>query len=269
MRGPAFLFCPADRPDRYAKAAAAADSVIIDLEDAVAPDDKREARLALVAADHDPATTVVRVNAVSTDEFERDLEALAQTALTTVMLAKTEEVDQVARLGSFSVIALCESAIGVRNADRIAGSPNVIALMWGAEDLVASLGGTSSRDGTGTYRDVARFARSQVLIAAASHGKAAIDAVHLDIADVVGLEQEATDAVAVGFSGSACIHPSQVAVIRRAFAPTEQQVAWATAVLAAAEQERGVFRHDGRMVDEPVLRQARTFLRSATNGAPS
>lgn len=136
--------------------------------------------------------------------------------------------------------------------------------MWGAEDLVASLGGSSSRFADGAYRDVARFSRSRVLIAAASHGRDAIDAVHLDIADLEGLSREASDAVAVGFTGSACIHPSQVPVIRRAFAPTERDVAWATAVIAAAEQERGVFRFGGRMVDEPVLRQARTFIARVT-----
>ncbi len=148
-------------------------------------------------------------------------------------------------------------------ADRIAALPNVSALMWGAEDLVASIGGTSSRKPNGRYRDIARMARARVLLAAGSRGKAAIDAVHLDIADTKRLTIEATDAAASGFTATACIHPSQVDVIRAAYRPDDKTVAWAKAVLAAAEGERGVFTYEGRMVDEPVLRHARGVLRRA------
>ncbi len=130
--------------------------------------------------------------------------------------------------------------------------------MWGAEDLVASLGGTSSRKPNGRYRDVARYARSRTLLAAGAHGKAAIDAVQLDISDVKRLRIEATDAAATGFSATACIHPSQVEVIRAAYRPDAASLAWARGVLAAAKSERGVFSYEGRMVDEPVLRHARS-----------
>ncbi len=136
-------------------------------------------------------------------------------------------------------------------------------MMWGAEDLVASLGGTSSRKPNGRYRDIARYARSRVLLAAGARGKAAIDAVHLDIDDVKRLAIEAADAAASGFRATACIHPSQVAVIRAAYRPDEKTVAWARAVLGAAQTERGVFSYDGRMVDEPVLRHARGVLARA------
>jgi citrate lyase subunit beta/citryl-CoA lyase len=161
---------------------------------------------------------------------------------------------------SYALLALCETAAGVQNAGDIAAHPRVAALMWGAEDLVASIGGTASRFADGRYRDVARHARSRVLIAAAAHGKAAIDAVHLDMDDLDGLAAEAADAVASGFRATACIHPKQVAVIRDAYRPEPAAVEWARAVLAAAEGEHGVFRFDGRMVDEPVLRHARALL---------
>ena len=114
-------------------------------------------------------------------------------------------------------------------ADRIAALANVSALMWGAEDLVASLGGTSSRKPNGRYRDIARMARARVLLAAGARGKAAIDAVHLDIADTKRLTIEATDAAASGFAATACIHPSQVEVIRDAYRPDAKTVAWAQA----------------------------------------
>jgi citrate lyase subunit beta / citryl-CoA lyase len=255
--GPALLFCPADRPDRYAKAAAAADAVIIDLEDAVSPENRAHARESIVAANPDPDTTIVRVNPVGTDDFVLDLEMLTDTGIRTIMLAKTEHASDLGQLGAFDVIALCETVRGVENSSEIAAVGNVIALMWGAEDLIASLGGRSSRGPGGLYRDVARQARTTVLFAAAAHGKAAIDAVHLDIADLDGLRAEAMDAVAVGFSATACIHPSQVDTIRIAYAPTEDDLRWAQRLLLAAESSPGVFRFEGQMVDEPILRQAR------------
>ncbi len=261
--GPALLFCPADRPERFAKAAARADAVILDLEDAVAPGDKTAARAALLANPLDPDRTIVRVNPADTEDFSLDLAALAGTRYRTVMLAKTGGVAQVERLPGFAVIALCETAAGVLAAPTVAASPGVVALMWGAEDLVASLGGMSSRFADGRYRSVAAHARSTVLLAAAASGKAAIDAVHLDIADTAGLEMEARDAAAIGFVATACIHPSQVAVIRMAYAPMTEELDAARALLAAAVGQRGAFRFDGRMVDGPVLRHAEQIVRRA------
>jgi len=260
MLGPALLFCPADRPDRYAKAAEAADAVILDLEDAVAPEHRASARASVLATPLDPGRTVIRVNPVGNPEFELDLAALRQSGYRTVMLAKTQTAEQLDALAGFEVIALCETPSGVENAASIAAAPNVIALMWGAEDLVGAIGGRSSRHADGTYRDVARYARSRVLIAAAAAGRPAIDTVHLDIADLDGLAAEVEDAAAVGFAATACIHPSQVAVIRAGYAPTPDEIAWAERVLAAAEANPGVFRFEGRMVDGPVLMQARTVL---------
>ncbi len=118
---------------------------------------------------------------------------------------------------------------------------NVVAMMWGAEDLVASLGGTASRFRDGHFRAIALHARSSVLIAAGANGKAAIDTVHLAIDDTAGLAAEARDAVASGFVATACIHPSQVEVIREAYAPTPDEVAYAAAIIEQAEHERGVF----------------------------
>jgi citrate lyase subunit beta/citryl-CoA lyase len=259
--GPALLFCPADRPERFRGALEKADAVIIDLEDAVLPEAKAGARRHLIDADLDPDRVIVRVNAPGSDAFTADLATLAQTDFRTVMVAKTESAETLAAFDErYSLIALCETAKGIHAADRIAAHPRVIAMMWGAEDLVASLGGTSSRTARGGYRDIARYARSRVLLEAGAQGKGAVDAVHVDIEDVAGLESEAADAAASGFAATACIHPSQVAVIRAAYAPDEASLEWAHAVLAAAESERGVFRFRGRMIDEPVLRHARSVI---------
>lgn len=261
--GPALLFCPADRPDRYAKALERADAVILDLEDAVASENRAAAREALVASDLDPARVIVRVNEFGGEDYAADLVALARTPYRLLMVPKADAalVGQLP-LG-FSAIALCESAAGVVAAPVLAASAGVVALMWGAEDLIASLGGTSSRGADGSYRDVARVARAQVLLAAGAAGIPAIDTVHLDIEDLDGLRAEASDAVASGFAATACIHPSHVGVIRDAYAPTPEQVAWATRVRDAATGHEGVFRFEGGMVDGPVLRHAESILRRA------
>ena len=173
--GPAILFCPADRPERFAKAAERADAVILDLEDAVAPDAKPAAREHIAAADLDPATTVVRVNDAASPFFEDDLAAVRDTPFRTVMLAKAESAEQVRRvtdaLPDARVIALCETAAGIVAASEIAEQSGVVALMWGAEDLVASLGGRSSRRPGGSYRDVAVAARAAVLLPRAPTGR--------------------------------------------------------------------------------------------------
>ncbi|MGL5810742.1 MAG: HpcH/HpaI aldolase/citrate lyase family protein [Nocardioides sp.] len=268
VAGPALLFCPADRPARFDKAAAAADMVIIDLEDGVGPADKAAARRHVREATLDPVRTIVRVNPSGSVEHRLDLEALRHTPYRLIMLAKTGRVGDldgvVDALEDVRVVALCETALGVINAPEIAAEPVVAGLMWGAEDLVASLRGRSSRHrGNGSYRDVARHARSRVLLAAGAFGKAAIDAVHLDIADVEGLRSEAEDAAASGFAATACIHPGQVPTVRAAYAPTAEDVARAEELLRAARGESGVFRFEGRMVDEPMLRQARRIVAAA------
>ncbi len=237
--------------------------VILDLEDGVAPNDKSRARAALHDSRLDPGRTMVRLNPSGSAEHALDLEALARTPYELVMLAKTEHAPQVAALSPLRVVALCETPLGVLNALEIARCPETVAMMWGAEDLVAALGGRSSRRPEGNYRDVARYARMQVLLAARAHGRAGIDAVHLEIADLAGLAEEAADASASGFAATACIHPTQVAVVRASYAPTESEVAWAGEVLARSKTAAGVFTFAGRMVDGPVLRQAEQILRRA------
>lgn len=262
--GPAMLFCPADRPERYAKAAERADVVILDLEDAVAPENRQAARQALIDNPLDPDRVVVRINPPSTGDHRRDLAAIAETSYRVVMVAKSEDADDFAASGLQS-IALIETPLGAVRVNDIAAAPNCIGLMWGAEDLVAGLGGKSSRYGAGeerpgTYRDVARTVRASVRLAAAAFGRFAVDSVHLEIADVDGLAAEVTDAVALGYTATACIHPSQVATIRAGYAPSESEIAWAREVLAAAETNPGVFSLNGLMVDGPVLRQAESVL---------
>ncbi|MFT3659916.1 MAG: CoA ester lyase [Gordonia sp. (in: high G+C Gram-positive bacteria)] len=260
------MFCPADRPERYAKALDRADTVILDLEDAVAPERRPAARRALIDTPLDPERVIVRLNPAGTDDHAADLAALARTRYRVVMLAKTEDAASVRALDA-AVIALIETPLGAVRCEEIAAVDRCVGLMWGAEDLVAGLGGTASRfgadePGAGGYRDVPRLARARVRLAAGAFGKAAIDAVHLDIPDVDGLAREVRDAVALGYDATACIHPSQVATVRDGYAPSPAELAWARRVLAAADDhDGGVFRLDGRMVDAPVFDQAQSMLR--------
>jgi citrate lyase subunit beta / citryl-CoA lyase len=264
--GPGWLFCPADRPDRYHKAAAAADVVILDLEDAVALTGKEAARRALVNTPLDPARTVVRINPAGTDEHSRDLQALSRTRYTTVMLPKSEAGDQVAALAPREVIVLIETPMGAVNVADCARRANAVGVMWGSEDLFAALGGTANRRADGSLRDVAQHVRSASLLAAKAYGRLALDSVFLDIKDLDGLRSEVNDAVAVGFDAKVAIHPSQVPVIREGYAPDAEQIAWARRVLQAAGPEnraRGVFELDGKMIDMPVLRRAQRILAMA------
>ena len=258
--GPAWLFCPADRPERFAKAAAAADVVVLDLEDGVAARDRESARRALTDTPLDPARIVVRVNPSGTADHQLDLDALSRTPYSSVMLAKTEDAQQVRDLAPLEVVVLIETPLGALAVADLARMDNAFAVMWGAEDLFAVLGGTSNRRQDGRYRDVAQHVRSQALLAAKAHDRMALDAVYLDIADSTGLRDECDDAVAVGFDAKVAIHPSQVPVIRAAYLPTKDQVEWARRVLGAVQGNRGVFAVDGAMVDAPVLRRAERIL---------
>jgi citrate lyase subunit beta/citryl-CoA lyase len=259
LPAPALLFCPGNRPQLYAKALDRADVLVIDLEDAVAGADKAAARAAMLANPVDPDRTVVRINARDSAHYEADLEAVAATKYRVVMLPKTEDAAQASALAPWSVIPLCETPLGILNAQLIAAADNVVALMWGSEDLLASLGGRSSRDLDGRLRAIAEHARASVLLAAKAYGRQVVDAVYPDFSDLDGLGREAADAAASGFDIKACIHPNQVAVVTACFRPTTEQLAWAKQVIAAMSSG-GVASVNGQMIDAPVLQQARSTL---------
>jgi citrate lyase subunit beta/citryl-CoA lyase len=267
--GPALLFCPADRPDRYDKAVARTDTVILDLEDAVLPAAKDAARQAVAAAlPRLGADVLVRVNAADTPWFADDLDMLRAAGHLAVMLPKVGSADDLHGLAGFRVLAICETAAGVLAAPAIADHPACTSIMWGGEDLIADLGGRSSRNAAGRYYPLVEHARFTVLLAAGAAGKVAVDSVHIDIADLEGLARESAEAADLGFAAKACIHPSHVPVIRDAFRPTDEMIGWAQRVMQAARTAAGVFRFEGRMIDEPLLRQAQATLLRADPSAP-
>ena len=189
---------------------------------------------------------------------------LARTDYTAVMLPKAELAADLSILSGFQVIALIETALGAVNVAEIAAAPNVFALMWGSEDLIADLGGGSSRKDDGSYRDVAKHVRSQTLLAARAHRKFALDSIWADIPNLEGLAAEAEDAVQSGFSGKVSIHPNHVPVVRDAFRPSDEQLTWAQSVLDLAKTEKGAFSFEGKMIDAPLLKHAELIVARAS-----
>jgi citrate lyase subunit beta / citryl-CoA lyase len=262
---PALLFCPGDRPDRFGKAVAAADTVILDLEDAVAPENKNRARGEVVRAlrDLDPARTIVRINAVGTPWHTDDVAALTALSGITVMLPKARAAAEIEALAPRPVIALCETAAGVLGAPAIAAAVNCTGLMWGSEDLVADLGGRRGRSAAGAYPPAVEEARTRILYAARANGVLPVDTVLADITDTELLREDSIAAASAGFAAKACVHPAQVPVVRAAFRPSAEEIRWALDVTAAAVSAPGVFQLAGQMVDAPVLARARETLSKA------
>jgi len=268
---PALLFCPGDRPERFEKAADRADAVVIDLEDAVSPENKDAARAAVVASQPQwrRGRTIVRINAADTPWHRADVATLSPLEGIVFMLPKAESASQVTALAPVPVIALCESAAGVLQAPGIARASNCGGLMWGSEDLASSTGARASRDPAGQLTGLSAHARHSVLLAAAAAHRPAYDSVFVDFDAPEALELEASEAARMGFAGKACIHPSQVARVRRAFRPTDDEIAWAAEVLRGAEGNEGVFRLRGTMIDAPVVAQARRVVHRATHTKPT
>jgi len=271
------LFTPGDRPEMLRKApGAGADVIVFDLEDAVAPERKGEAR-SIVAdvlrdPDFDPDPEVcVRVNSVGVAAAV-DLDVLgdALSAVDAVMVPKVREPDDVRTLSRLlaerdvdaDVLALIETATGVLEARGIAAVNATDALVFGAEDLAADLGATRTDEGTEVL-----YAREHVVLAASAAGIDAIDTIHADIDDVEGLREAARFAVQLGYDGKLAIHPTQIDPINDAFTPEGDEIDWAERVLEAKEtadaEGRGVFTVDGEMIDPPLIERAKRVLERA------
>jgi citrate lyase beta subunit len=255
------LFAPGSDERKLRSAlSSAADAVVADLEDAVAPAQKKAAR-ELVAQLRPP---IVRINGAGTGWFADDLALVAAAAPDAIVLPKATP-DAVAALGDDGppVIAIVETADGVRTAYETAAAPRVAALLLGAVDLGAEVGLEPRPDGLEIL-----YARSKVVLDSVAAGiRPPFDIVHLDVRDEAGLEEECRLARSLGFRGKACIHPAQLAVVNRVFAPSEAELAWAREVVEAYEHEtaegRGVFALNGAMVDLPVVERARRVLAEA------
>jgi citrate lyase subunit beta / citryl-CoA lyase len=266
-----FLFVPANRPERFAKAlASGADAVIIDLEDAVSPADKPAAREQLAGGfsqlpPADRARLIVRLNARGTPWHDDDLSLLQQLAaqgLAGVMVPKAESVAGLQRVADAigpagALLPLIESVAGLDAADALATVRQVLRLAFGNLDFQADLGLACGPD----EAELVPVRLAVVLAARRASLPPPVDGVTPGTQDMAQLQRDAERARRGGFGGKLCIHPAQVAGVNAAFSPSAAELDWAQRVLAAFEAAGGgVFSLDGRMVDAPVVRLAQRTL---------
>ncbi|QDC36144.1 HpcH/HpaI aldolase/citrate lyase family protein [Sphingobium fuliginis] len=277
MKLRSLLFVPADRPERFAKAAASgADAIILDLEDSVAPERKafgREAIAEWLASPRD-CVAFVRVNPLDGDHTRADLAAVLPASPDGIMLPKAEGVASIQALialadganvppilpiATETPAAIFELGTFRQVRERLAG------LTWGAEDLPASVGASTSREEDGRYTAPFELARSLTLFAAHAAGVPAIDTVFPRIEAMDDLKAYIGRARRDGFTGMMAIHPVQVAAINDGFTPSETEIARARAVIEAfaANPGAGVLKLDGKMIDRPHLVQAQRVLAAA------
>ena len=280
-----FLFVPADSERKLKKAGSAgADALILDLEDAVLPEKRPDARL--MAADyvqgrHD---VWVRINPFGSEESVADLEAVMPSAPAGIVLPKpgsaadaialSTRIDELEKQhdieqGQTRIMALCTErpeALFTLNS-YAKGTPRLDALSWGAEDLSAAVGAATNRDEKGDWLPLYEMARSFCLLAAAIAEVAAIDTVYTDFRDGEGLLGYAANARRDGFSGMLAIHPDQVETINAAFVPSTAEVEHAMRIVALfdANPDAGTIGMDGKMIDRPHLVQAQRILKLATH----
>jgi citrate lyase subunit beta/citryl-CoA lyase len=282
-----WLFVPGDSEKKLGKVAGCgADVVIVDLEDAVAPQAKGAARdlahawLSTQRRAGAPCQLWVRINALDTPLWRDDLDAVIVAAPDGIVVPKANGPAQLQMLSAelhdreqrhglplgrtrlLPLVSETPAAAIAIAAYAATTLPRLAGLTWGAEDLSAAIGASRKRDAQGRWTDAFRMVRAQVLLTAHACKVAPIDTLHADFRDLAGLEPVARESHADGFAGMLAIHPDQVAVINAAFMPSEEEIAEARRIVAAfaAEPGAGALQLDGRMLDQPHLHQARRLL---------
>ena len=283
-----FLFVPADSDRKLAKGAGSgADALILDLEDAVALDNKPTARQGAIdylqsRKPDDGQTVLVRMNALDSEFWQQDLASVVPAKPDAIMVPKTisgeciatvcahlTELEKEHSLQPSSIKLMnvaTETAASMFNLGTYGNvSERFFAMTWGAEDLSADLGARSNRDEAGNYTGPYQLARTLCLLGAVAADVMPIDGICKDFRDDVALEAEARAAIRDGFTGKVAIHPAQVPVINAVFTPTEEDIAEARAVVKAFADagNPGVVGLDGKMLDRPHLRQAESVIARA------
>lgn len=277
------LFLPGNSPRMLMNGGVmGADSIIFDLEDAVAPDDKDAARdlvrYAMGSLDFGRCERIVRINALNTPYWEADLEAVIPLRPDLIMPTKVSDALYITHLaekiaqeeekagipsGYVHILPLLETALGIENAFSIASAnPRVIGLYLGAEDLTADLQCVRTKEG-----GEISYARSRLVCAARAAGIGAYDTPFTDVDDLEGLERDARLAKSLGYSGKAVISPRHVNCVNQVFSPTQAEIDYAKEVIQAVEegarQGKGAVSLRGKMIDAPIMERAKTVLASA------
>jgi len=274
------LFVPADSEKKLAKAKSSpADALILDLEDAVAPQNRVKARgltREFLQEKHRQAVWV-RINPVNSDDCFADIQAIVECAPAGLVVPKPDGPHDLLTLDAHLITLETQAGLSQRSIlllpvatetptavlslqDYRNPPPRLAALSWGAEDLSAAIGAVANRDDKGEFLFIHKMVRALVLIAAKAAGVDAIETLHADFRDSKGLEHAARLAQREGFSGMLAIHPDQVEPINAAFTPSAADVAHASEVVAAFASGAGVASLDGKMLDQPHLKQARHVL---------
>ena len=261
------LFVPGDRPDLFAKAAASgADAIIIDLEDAIAPQSKESARKAACRHDISSVPVILRINGAGTAWHADDLAALSAADIAAVMLPKAETSESIAAMSRalgrpLPVIALIESAKGLGSLVQVLTAPHIAAIAFGSLDYSVDLDCSPDWDSL-----VA--ARSEIVLRSRLAGlPGPLDGVTTNLTDQEITEQDAARARRLGFRGKLAIHPRQIGPILTAMSPTPDEIAWAKKVLTSVN-DSALVAVDGDMVDAPVIARARRIL-AANSGSIS
>lgn len=264
-----YLFVPGDRPERFDKAlASGAHAVILDLEDAVQPERKRQAAAAVRAWLAQAGAPVwVRINPADTPWHAEDCELLEAPRLRGLMVPKAQDAAGLARLAERlredqALIPLVETVAGWFAAQDIARVPRVQRLAFGSVDFMSDSGIRGEGDELNSVR-------SQLVLVSRLAGIAApIDGVSLAVDDAAQLQADVQRSRRFGFGAKLCIHPRQVAGVHAGFAPTPQEIAWARRVVGAlATGPLGAVTVDGKLVDKPIVLLAEAILAEA--GEPS
>ncbi|XP_040984633.1 citramalyl-CoA lyase, mitochondrial isoform X6 [Aquila chrysaetos chrysaetos] len=255
----AVLYVPADDEKKIRKIPSLnVDCAVLDCEDGVALNRKREARLTVVKTleefDFGHAEKCVRINSVSSGLAEEDLEVLLQskTLPSSMMLPKVENVEEIKW-------AVCEEAL--RTGSQVGF--HLDAVVFGGEDFRASIGATSSKEA----HDIL-YARQKIIVTAKAFGLQAIDLVYIDFRDEDGLRRQSREGASMGFTGKQVIHPNQIAVVQEQFSPSPEKIKWAQELISAFEEHqrlgKGAFTFHGSMIDMPLLKQAQNIVTLAT-----
>ena len=281
------LFVPGDSERKLARSLeSGADALIVDLEDSVAPEQKAAARAIardfLQSAAGAQLRLYVRVNDLATEWVDEDIAAITPVAPAGIMLPKCAGPQDVARLAARLRVAEAESGLAdgatmilpiiTETPQALLGASGYVnlsgrlaGLTWGAEDLSAAVGARATRDASGRYTDLFRYARLATILAAAAADVAAIDTVSPDFRDLDAFRRDCEEGARDGFVGRMAIHPAQVPVINEVFTPSPAEIAAASAVVKAfaAAGNPGVVAVDGRMYDRPHLKLAERLLARA------
>jgi citrate lyase subunit beta/citryl-CoA lyase len=264
-----------------------ADSLVLDLEDAVTPENKDSAREVvkrwLKEVDFGRQERMVRMNPLDTPWGVKDLEVTMQGKPDSYLVPKVRTKDDMLRIdtiisrmereyghapGGVKLVVLgTETPQGLLNIRDFGSCPRVDALSWGAEDLSAAIGARRNRDEKGEFLEVFRYARIMTLLAATAANVQPLDTVFVDIKDTEGLRRDCLEGAWMGFTGKITIHPSQIEVVNEIFTPSPEEIAESKELLAAFEENqkagRMAFSFKGQMVDVPHLTRARTILERA------